>query len=59
MPGEHLYAHFFSEGHDGLADLSVNIINKTDMQNPTDRKAYWIYKLNSFVPKGLNRHDFI
>ena len=59
MSGEHLYAHFFSEGHDGLADLSVNIIDKTDMHNPTDREAFWIYKLNNFVPKGLNQRGVI
>ena len=59
MPGEHLHTHFFSEGHDDLADLSVNIIDRTDMHYPTDRKVFWIYKLYSFVPKGLNQHDFI
>ena len=59
MSGEHLYAHFFSESYDGLADLSVNIIDRTDMHNPTDREAFWIYKLNSFVPKGLNQRDVI
>ena len=59
MPGEHLYAHFFSEGYDGLADLSINIIDRTDMHNPTDRGAFWIYKLGSFVLKGLNQRDVI
>ena len=34
MPGEHLYAHFFSDGHEGLVDLSVNIIDKIDIHNP-------------------------
>ena len=37
MPGEHLYAHFFSDDHEGLLDLSVNIIDKTDIHNPTYR----------------------
>ena len=35
IPGEHLYAHFFTEGHDGLTDLSGNIIDKLDVNNPT------------------------
>ena len=59
MPGEHLHANFFSEGHKGLVDLSVNIIDKTDIHNPTNREAYWTYRLNSFIPKGLNLRDFI
>ena len=28
MPGERLYAHFFSEDDEGIVDLSVNIIDK-------------------------------
>ena len=59
MPGEHLYAHFFSDGHEGLVDLSVNIIYKTDIRDTTNREAYWTYRLNSFTLKGLNLRDFI
>ena len=29
--GEHLYAHFFEEGHSGLKDLMVQIIDVTDV----------------------------
>ena len=54
ISGEHLYAHFFSEGHVGLADLSVNIIDKTNSSNPTDREAFWVFKFHTFIPKGLN-----
>ena len=42
--GKHLYAHFFTEGHDGLSELSGNIINKLDVNNPTYREGYWIYR---------------
>ena len=59
MPREHLYAHFFSEGHEGLVDLSVNIIDKTDIRNPINREAYSTYRLNSFILKGMNLRDFI
>ena len=58
-PGEHIYDHFFSDGHEVLVDLSVNIIDKRDIRNPTNREAYWTYRLNSFTPKGLNLRDFI
>lgn len=53
IPGEHLYAHFFSEGHEGLADLDVNILN------PTNRETFWTFELDTFVPKGLNLRDLM
>ena len=54
IPGEHLYSHFFSKGHEGVNDMTVLIIDKTDVREPTRREAFWAYKLNSFVPRGLN-----
>ena len=59
IPRENIYAHSFSDGHEVLVDLSVNIIDKTDIHNPTNREAYWTYRQNSFTPKGLNLRDFI
>ena len=55
--GEHLYAHFFTECHEGLSDLIVNIIDRLDINNPTNREGYWIYRLNTFLPNGLNLRD--
>ena len=57
--GEHLYAHFFDVDHASLPDLSVNIIDKTDFNKPAKREAFWIYKLNTFFPKGLNQRNCI
>ena len=54
VAGQHLYAHFFGEGHSGLCDLSVQVINCTDVNNPTERESFWIEKLNCYVPNGLN-----
>ena len=59
IPGEHLYAHFFDEGHVGLADVEVMIIDRTNVNDPTQREGFWAYKLDSFVPKGLNIRDFM
>ena len=58
MPGEHLYEHFYEEGHEGLNDVTVKIIDKTDVSQPTIRESFWAYKLNSFVPQGLNIRHF-
>ena len=30
LTGEHLYSHFFEAGHEGLSDIAVKIIDKTD-----------------------------
>ena len=49
-----MHAHFFDPGHNGLSDIRVNIIDKTNKENPTQREAFWAYKLDTFVPKGLN-----
>ena len=58
MAAEHLYAHFFGPRHKGLDDVRVIIIDKTNIGKPTQREAFWVYKLDTFVPRGLNVRDF-
>ena len=58
MAAEHLHAHFFSPGHNSLCDVRVIIIDKTNVDRPTQREAFWVYKLDTFVPRGLNVRDF-
>ena len=50
---------FFVEGHAGLADVEVMIIDRTNVNDPTQKKVFWAYKLDTFVPKGLNLRDFM
>ena len=50
---QQLYAHFWGEGHSGLSDFLVQVIDVTDVNNPTERESFWIEKLNSYVPRGL------
>ena len=50
----HLYQHFYTEGHSGIKDLSVQIIHITDVHNPNERESFWIEKLNTYIPMGLN-----
>ena len=45
-----LDAHFYEEGHRGILDISVKIIDKTNANEPTNREGFWAYKLKSFVP---------
>ena len=58
IAGEHLYSHFILDGHNGVEDMLVKIIDKTDIRNIVKRQAFWAYKLNTFVLSGLNIRDF-
>ena len=33
-------------------------MDKTNVDRPTQRKAFWVYKLDTFVPRGLDVRDF-
>ena len=59
IPGEHLCAHFYEEGHEGIENMDVRIIDKTNINEPATREGFWAYKLNSFVTNGLNIRDFL
>ena len=41
--------HIAGEQHEGLADLRVIIIDKTNMNDPTQREAFWAYNLDTFA----------
>ena len=41
----------------GLSDFLVQVIDVTDVNNPTERESFWIEKLNSYVPRGLNLRE--
>ena len=51
---KHLYSHFYTEGHSGIKDFSVQVIDVTDVNNPTERECFWIEKLKTYIPMGLN-----
>ena len=59
IPREHLYKHFFEDGHKGLENMVVKMIDKMNIYDPTNREGFWAYKLNPFVPNGLNLKDFL
>ena len=59
ISGEHLYAHFYEEGHEGIESMAVKIIDKMNINEPTIREGFGAYKLNPFVPNGLNIRDFL
>ena len=44
----------FDNEHIGMKDLSVKIIDVTDVRDPTAREGFWIEKLKCYTPLGLN-----
>ena len=51
---EHLLAHFWENDHKELDDVCVQVIDVTNIRDPTCREAFWIDKLKTSVPLGLN-----
>ena len=45
---------FFTEGHNGIDEVQVQIIDITDVARPTVRESYCIDKLNCLALLGLN-----
>ena len=40
IAGEHLYSHFLEAGHKGIVDMRVKIIDKTNVNDPTNREGF-------------------
>ena len=51
----YFHSHFLQEKHNGLiSDCDIIIIDKTDAAEPTIRERYWINRLKTMHPLGLN-----
>ena len=54
----HLYEHFNLPGHSGfLNDVSITLIDKTDLKDPTKQEDFWIQTLTTKAPLGHNVED--
>ena len=54
---EQLHHHFNSEGHNGMQDWKITIINRAkSVLELRCRESYWQHSLDSFIPNGLNEH---
>jgi hypothetical protein len=55
--------NIWGEGHSGLSDFLVQVIDVTDVNNPTERERFWrafnFLKFNSYVPRGLNLREAV
>ena len=54
-----LYRHFWTEGHSGLRDLKVQLIDRVNGEDQLrDKEGQWAYRLKTVRPHGLNDDDF-
>ena len=54
------HSHFLSEGHSGFeADCEITLIDKTNAVEPTHREQFWMRKLCTLHPNGLNIEEVV
>lgn len=55
VPQANFHAHFLRSDHGGfLENVDITLIDKTDGRDPTQREQYWIDRLGTTSPTGLN-----
>ena len=60
VPQAGLHDHFDLPGHNGLQDFQFTLIDKGDsLDSVRKRERFWQYKLNTFLPNGLNDREVV
>ena len=55
---QRFHEHYCSDRHNGIADWVITLIDSDDTLKELRRKGlYWIYKLKTYAPYGLNERD--
>ena len=55
-----VYRHFYSHGHHGLPDVSIQLIDKVRVKDDLlAKQGQWVYRLRSLKPDGLKESDFV
>ena len=58
VPQASFHAHFAQEGHQGMADWNILLIDQVDcLENLRRREFFWQNTLGTFIPNGLNERD--
>ena len=53
-----IYKHFCSEGHHGVSDIEVMLIDRVfGEERLRDKEGQWAYRLRTVAPDGLNSND--
>ena len=54
-----LYRHFCGEGHSGLKDVRIQLIDWVNGEDKLrEKEGQWAYRLKTLYPNGLNDNDF-
>lgn len=53
-----MYAYFLEAGHDGIDDIRVKIIDKTDVNDPIRREGFLTYELKFIYTSGTGYKRF-
>ena len=49
------HEHYYSDGHEGIGNWYVTLIDQVEEKKELRKKElYWINKLNTWTPVGLN-----
>ena len=55
VPQQEFHNHFDQPGHHGITDWEITLIDQGDNEKSVrKRERFWQYKLNTFLPEGLN-----
>ena len=50
--------HYCSDRHNGIEDWDISLIDRVDILKELRRKElYWVYKLKTYEPYGLNKRN--
>ena len=54
-----IYKHFSSEGHHGVSDIEVMLLDRVFVEEQLrDKEGQWAYRLRTVAPDGRNSNDF-
>ena len=52
------HEHYYSDGHNGIEDWVITLIDSADtLKELRKKELYWMYKLKTYAPCGLNERD--
>ena len=54
-----VYRHFYSHGHHGLPDVSIQLTDiVNDKYDLLAKEGHWVYRIHSIKTDGHNESDF-
>ena len=55
-----LHTHFDIPGHSGFSEFEFTLTDQgNDNESTRKKEMFWMYKLNTFLPNGLNEREVV